>query len=163
MTIIVQKFGGTSVGDPSRIREVADHVARCRRRGDRVVLVVSAMGRETDELLHLADQVSATKPGRELDMLVTGGERKELLAGLADGTVDVLIGTLSVSSRRMLPVGQSRTHSPQSTQASETRSQRPNQRAPRFSPSCVSLAKKQRRGDIRSSRSWPARTSRASE
>ena len=76
VTLLVQKFGGTSVGDPDRIRQVADHVARCRKRGDQVVLVVSAMGKETDELLRLADQVSTTKPGREMDMLVTGGERK---------------------------------------------------------------------------------------
>ena len=76
MALYVQKFGGTSVGDPDRIREVADYVARCRRRGDAVVLVVSAMGKETDDLLRLADEVSVTKPGREMDMLITGGERK---------------------------------------------------------------------------------------
>ncbi|MHB8467088.1 MAG: aspartate kinase [Acidimicrobiales bacterium] len=78
MPLVVQKFGGTSVADPDRIREVADHVARTRRRGDDVVVVVSAMGKETDELLHLADQVSTTRPGRELDMLITGGERKAM-------------------------------------------------------------------------------------
>jgi len=76
VALYVQKFGGTSVGSPDRIREVADHVARCRKRGDEVVLVVSAMGKETDELLRLADDVSKTKPGREMDMLITGGERK---------------------------------------------------------------------------------------
>ena len=76
VALYVQKFGGTSVGDPDRIREVADYVARCTRRGDDVVLVVSAMGKETDELLRLADEVSTVKPGREMDMLITGGERK---------------------------------------------------------------------------------------
>lgn len=76
MALLVQKFGGTSVADPDRIREVADHVARCRRRGDDVVVVVSAMGKETDDLLHLAGQVSKTRPGREMDMLITAGERK---------------------------------------------------------------------------------------
>ena len=76
MGIVVQKFGGTSVADPERIREVADHVARTMRRGDQVVVVVSAMGKETDELLHLASQVSKTRPGREMDMLITAGERK---------------------------------------------------------------------------------------
>jgi aspartate kinase len=76
VALYVQKFGGTSVGSPDRIREVADHVARSRKRGDEVVLVVSAMGKETDELLRLADDVSKTKPGREMDMLITGGERK---------------------------------------------------------------------------------------
>jgi aspartate kinase len=74
--VVVQKFGGTSVADPERIREVADHVARTMRRGDQVVVVVSAMGKETDELLYLAGQVSKTRPGREMDMLITAGERK---------------------------------------------------------------------------------------
>ncbi len=78
MALLVQKFGGTSVGDPERIREVADHVVRCRRRGDEVVLVVSAMGKETDELLRLAGEVSDIRPGREMDMLITAGERKSI-------------------------------------------------------------------------------------
>jgi len=74
--VVVQKFGGTSLADPERIREVADHVARTMKRGEQVVVVVSAMGKETDELLHLASQVSKTRPGREMDMLITAGERK---------------------------------------------------------------------------------------
>jgi aspartate kinase len=74
--LVVQKFGGTSVADPERIREVADHVARTKRRGDDVVVVVSAMGKETDELLRLAADVSTVRPGREMDMLITAGERK---------------------------------------------------------------------------------------
>jgi aspartate kinase len=74
--LVVQKFGGTSVADPERIREVADHVARTKRRGDDVVVVVSAMGKETDELLRLASEVSSVRPGREMDMLITAGERK---------------------------------------------------------------------------------------
>ncbi len=64
------------MADPDRMRIVADHVARCRRRGDQVVLVISAMGKETDELLHLASQVSKKPTGREMDMLITAGERK---------------------------------------------------------------------------------------
>ncbi|HEV7723155.1 MAG TPA: aspartate kinase [Iamia sp.] len=76
MALVVQKFGGTSVADPDRMREVADHVARTRRRGDEVVLVVSAMGKETDDLLYLARQVTSTPAGREMDMLITAGERK---------------------------------------------------------------------------------------
>ena len=76
MALVVQKFGGTSVADPDRMREVADHVARTRKRGDEVVLVVSAMGKETDELLRLAHQVSTAPAGREMDMLITAGERK---------------------------------------------------------------------------------------
>ena len=87
MALVVQKFGGTSVGDPDRVRAVADHVARTRRNGDDVVVVVSAMGKETDELLHLASLVSNTRPGREMDMLITAGERKSvalLCMALAD-------------------------------------------------------------------------------
>ena len=76
MSLVVQKFGGTSVADPDRIRSVADHVARGHRRGDQAVVVVSAMGKETDELIHLARQVSGRTPGREMDMLITSGERK---------------------------------------------------------------------------------------
>jgi aspartate kinase len=78
MSLVVQKFGGTSVADPDRLRAVADHVARTRRRGDQVVVVVSAMGKETDELIHLAEQTSSTLPGREMDMLLTAGERKAM-------------------------------------------------------------------------------------
>jgi aspartate kinase len=76
VALVVQKFGGTSVADPDRIREVADHVARTLRHGDQVVLVVSAMGKETDELIRLAEEVSDVRPGREMDMLITAGERK---------------------------------------------------------------------------------------
>ena len=64
------------MADPERIREVADHVARTKRRGDDVVVVVSAMGKETDELIRLAGEVSKVRPGREMDMLITAGERK---------------------------------------------------------------------------------------
>ena len=78
MSLVVQKFGGTSVADPERLRAVADHVARTRRRGDQVVVVVSAMGKETDELIHLAEQTSSTLPGREMDMLLSAGERKAM-------------------------------------------------------------------------------------
>ncbi|HUR23635.1 MAG TPA: aspartate kinase, partial [Acidimicrobiales bacterium] len=75
MTLVVQKYGGTSVADADRIRAVADHVVRTRRRGHDVVVVVSAMGRSTDDLLQLASQISAEPPARELDMLVSAGER----------------------------------------------------------------------------------------
>ena len=78
MALVVQKFGGTSVADAERIRQVADQVARTVRRGTQVVVVVSAMGKETDELIHLAGQVSQTRPGREMDMLITAGERKSM-------------------------------------------------------------------------------------
>jgi len=75
VALIVQKFGGTSVADPDRIRAVAEHVAFTRARGNDVVVVVSAMGKATDNLIALADSVSKTQPGREMDMLLTTGER----------------------------------------------------------------------------------------
>ena len=73
--MLVQKFGGSSVADPDRIRAVADHVVRTRRGGDDVVVVVSAMGKTTDDLVRLAGDVSERPGGRELDMLLTAGER----------------------------------------------------------------------------------------
>jgi aspartate kinase len=91
MALIVQKYGGTSVGDAERIREVADHVARTRHGGSEVVVVVSAMGKFTDELIHLAADVSPTRPPRELDMLLTAGERISMALvcmALADRGVD---------------------------------------------------------------------------
>ncbi len=75
MSLMVQKFGGTSVADADRIRAVADHVARSRRAGDDVVVVVSAMGKTTDELVRLANDVSSVQPPREVDMLLSSGER----------------------------------------------------------------------------------------
>ena len=75
MALIVQKYGGTSVADPDRIRAVAEHVAFTKRRGNDVVVVVSAMGKATDNLIALADSVSKVQPGREMDMLLTTGER----------------------------------------------------------------------------------------
>ncbi len=56
--LVVQKFGGTSVADPDRIRAVADHIARTRRAGDDVIVVVSAMGKTTDDLVRLANDVA---------------------------------------------------------------------------------------------------------
>ena len=75
MTLIVQKFGGTSVADPDRMKNVARHVAETRKQGNDVVVVVSAMGKATDNLVELARQVSNNPQGREMDMLLTTGER----------------------------------------------------------------------------------------
>ena len=75
MSLVVQKFGGTSVGDADRIRAVADHIARTRRSGTDVVVVVSAMGKTTDHLVRLAADVSSVQPDREVDMLLSSGER----------------------------------------------------------------------------------------
>ena len=73
--IIVQKYGGTSVGSVERIRAVADRVVRAKEQGFDVCVVVSAMGHSTDELLAMAHEVTATPEPRELDMLLTAGER----------------------------------------------------------------------------------------
>jgi len=73
--LVVQKYGGTSVGTPERINAVADRIAARRRAGDRVVVVVSAMGQTTDELIRLAEAVTQNPSRRELDMLLTAGER----------------------------------------------------------------------------------------
>ena len=75
MALIVQKYGGTSVGDAERIRRVAQRVVSTADAGQRVCVVVSAMGHTTDELLSLAAQVTAHPHDRELDMLLTAGER----------------------------------------------------------------------------------------
>jgi aspartate kinase len=75
VALIVQKYGGTSVADPDRINAVADNVAFTKKRGNDVIVVVSAMGKATDNLIALADSVSRTQPGREMDMLLTTGER----------------------------------------------------------------------------------------
>jgi aspartate kinase len=73
--LIVQKYGGTSVGNPERIRNVAKRVVRTRDEGHDVVVVVSAMSGETDKLINLACQVSDNPDPREMDMLVSTGER----------------------------------------------------------------------------------------
>jgi aspartate kinase len=75
VSIIVQKYGGTSVADAERVRAVAGRVLRAREAGHDVVVVVSAMGQTTDELLALANGITSTPEPRELDMLLTAGER----------------------------------------------------------------------------------------
>jgi aspartate kinase len=75
VALIVQKYGGTSVADPDRMRNVAKHIAALRAQGTDVVAVVSAMGKATDNLVELARQVSSNPQGREMDMLLTTGER----------------------------------------------------------------------------------------
>jgi aspartate kinase len=75
MPIVVQKYGGSSVADVAKLQKVAEKVVASRRAGNDVVVVVSAMGKTTDELLALAHQVDESPPRRELDMLVSTGER----------------------------------------------------------------------------------------
>ena len=75
MGLIVQKYGGTSVGDAERIKSVAERIVSTARAGNQVCVVVSAMGHSTDELVSLAAQVSEDPNPREMDMLLTAGER----------------------------------------------------------------------------------------
>jgi aspartate kinase len=75
VALVVQKYGGSSVADAERIKRVAERIVGSRKAGNDVVVVVSAMGDTTDELLDLAHRVSPLPPGRELDMLLTAGER----------------------------------------------------------------------------------------
>ncbi|MGB0112868.1 MAG: aspartate kinase [Ilumatobacteraceae bacterium] len=109
MALIVQKYGGTSVADPDRIRAVADNVAFTKKRGNDVIVVVSAMGKATDNLLALADSVSTSQPGREMDMLLTTGERVTaalLTMALADRGIDAIsltgsqVGIITDTSHR---------------------------------------------------------------
>ena len=74
MALIVQKYGGSSVSSPEKIKEIAKRVLATKRKGNNVVTVVSAMGDTTDELLELASQVNSHPPKRELDMLLSTGE-----------------------------------------------------------------------------------------
>ena len=93
MTLIVQKYGGTSVADPDRMRAVADHIAFTRSHGSDVVAVVSAMGKSTDNLIKLANEVSSVHPDREMDMLLTTGERVSmslLCMALADRDIPAM-------------------------------------------------------------------------
>ena len=75
MSLIVQKFGGTSLADAQKIHRAARRAIRAKLDGQRVVLIVSAMGKSTDELLNLSRAVSHNPPKRELDMLLTTGEQ----------------------------------------------------------------------------------------
>ena len=75
MGLLVQKYGGSSVSDAEGIKRVAQRIVAAKRAGDEVVVVVSAMGDTTDELIDLAERVTPLPFGRELDMLLTAGER----------------------------------------------------------------------------------------
>ncbi len=88
--LVVQKYGGTSVGTPARLRKVAARIAERHRAGERLVVVVSAMGHSTDRLLTLASGITARPSRREMDMLLTAGERISMaLLSMALGNEDV--------------------------------------------------------------------------
>jgi len=93
VALVVQKYGGSSVADADGIKRVAQRIVASRKAGDRVVVVVSAMGDSTDELMDLARQVTPLPPGRELDMLLTAGER------ISMALLAMAIGTLGLEAR----------------------------------------------------------------
>src|SRR5215216_3273011 len=90
MALIVQKFGGTSVGNPDRIKNVARRVAEYRGRGDQVVVVVSAMSGVTDNLIRLAKEIMPLPSEREMDMLLATGEQTTIaLTAMALHAIDI--------------------------------------------------------------------------
>ena len=93
MALVVQKYGGSSVADAERIRRVAERIVETKKQGNDVVVVVSAMGDTTDNLLDLAQQVCPVPPPRELDMLLTAGER------ISNALVAMAIESLGAQAR----------------------------------------------------------------
>ena len=93
VSLVVQKYGGSSVADAESIKRVAKRIVAAKRAGSEVVVVVSAMGDTTDELIDLAQQVSPLPEGRELDMLLTSGER------ISMALLAMAIGSLGVEAR----------------------------------------------------------------
>jgi len=93
MALVVQKYGGSSVADAEGIKRVAKRIVATKQAGNQVVVVVSAMGDTTDELMDLANKVSPAPPGRELDMLLTSGER------ISMALLAMAIATLGMEAR----------------------------------------------------------------
>ncbi|HEX5405014.1 MAG TPA: aspartate kinase [Pseudonocardiaceae bacterium] len=93
MALVVQKYGGSSLESAYRIKRVAERIVATRKAGNDVVVVCSAMGDTTDELLDLAQQVNPVPPGREMDMLLTAGER------ISNALVAMAISALGASAR----------------------------------------------------------------
>ncbi len=93
MALVVQKYGGSSVATAERIRRVAERIVETKKAGNDVVVVVSAMGDTTDELLDLAQQVCPVPPAREMDMLLTSGER------ISNSLVAMAIHSLGAEAR----------------------------------------------------------------
>jgi aspartate kinase len=100
VALIVQKYGGTSVADPDRMKAVAENIAFTKRHGNQVVAVVSAMGKATDNLIALANSVSKTQPGREMDMLLTTGERQSM-ALLCMALADIGVPAISFTGSQV--------------------------------------------------------------
>jgi aspartate kinase len=93
VALVVQKYGGSSLESADRIKRVAERIVATRKAGNEVVVVCSAMGDTTDELLDLAKQVNPVPPGREMDMLLTAGER------ISNALVAMAISALGANAR----------------------------------------------------------------
>ena len=103
MARVVQKYGGTSLGDAERISNVARRVVETRKAGNDVVVVVSAMGKTTDDLIALARDISSRPGGREMDMLLTAGERISMaLLAMAIADLGVEAASLTGSQAGIL-------------------------------------------------------------
>ena len=105
MPILVQKYGGTSVGTPERIEAVAERIVAAKARGNDLLVVVSAMGETTDHLIDLARRISPEPPRRELDMLLSAGERisMALLAMALENLLAEHFGLEPPHARAFLP------------------------------------------------------------
>ncbi len=106
MGLVVQKYGGSSVADAEGIKRVARRIVDSRKAGDDVVVIVSAMGDTTDDLMDLAKQVSPTPPPRELDMLLTAGERiSAALLAMATASLGVHARSFTGSQAGVITTG----------------------------------------------------------
>jgi len=100
MAIIVQKFGGTSVANPERIKSVANIIIKCKNEGNQMVVVVSAMSGETNKLIELAEEMMRSPSARELDAIVSTGE--QVSSGLmALGLINLGIKAKSYSGHQV--------------------------------------------------------------
>src|SRR5207244_7579351 len=106
MAVIVQKYGGTCVGNPERIKNVAKRVANFHARGDQVVVVVSAMSGVTDNLLRLAKEIMPLPSERELDMLLATGEQTTIaLTAMALHSLEIKAVSLTGAQAGILTDG----------------------------------------------------------
>ena len=106
---MVMKFGGTSVADAERIKRAARRIVRARQQGQRVVAVLSARGKTTDELIAYAEEVSPTPDPREMDMLLSTGER---ISCAASTSSSVVLPRAESTATTRLPASQAATIRP---------------------------------------------------
>ena len=114
MSVVVAKFGGTSVANPERIRSVAQRIVSRKRAGDSVVAVVSAMGKTTDDLVALASSISDSPDPREMDTLLSTGEMVSMSL-LAMAVAELGEEAISLSGRQIGLITDSVRTSPAST------------------------------------------------